>query len=366
MHFFKRHQRKEEVNNALKEARHARNMREDVCSPELLNKLADAVQKVETLWDEKADQKSLQDAIHTLHHVTCQVYPPHPQPKWHENTEVLVVALGAAMAIRAYFFQPFKIPTGSMQPTLNGILYEEHQPNITDQAPFKFIKWFFTGKMYNPAHGKYKIAGDHVIVNKFLYNFVPPKRGDIIVFDTAGIKASERKESIKVQLIGNGQVLDTLDFFEHNGTLIDHATARPIQQILQTYAQRYHTSVKAVPVSEHQGIHLTYYIKRMVGEPGDKISIDDGYLVANGEKITEPYAFSRMVNEYGGYTYAHGSKIADNTGTIQLADDEFLPFGDNSANSLDGRYFGGVKCDKLLGPAIMVYWPFGPHWGRVQ
>ena len=42
-------------------------------------------------------------------------------PIWRENVEVLLVALAVAMAIRTFFVQPFKIPTGSMQPTLYGV-----------------------------------------------------------------------------------------------------------------------------------------------------------------------------------------------------------------------------------------------------
>ena len=45
----------------------------------------------------------------------------YPSPAWRENVEVLLVALAVAMAIRTFFLQPFKIPTGSMQPTLFGV-----------------------------------------------------------------------------------------------------------------------------------------------------------------------------------------------------------------------------------------------------
>src|SRR5580700_4605636 len=46
---------------------------------------------------------------------------PYPNAAWRENVEVLLVALGVAMGIRTFFLQPFKIPTGSMQPTLFGV-----------------------------------------------------------------------------------------------------------------------------------------------------------------------------------------------------------------------------------------------------
>src|SRR5215469_5047373 len=46
---------------------------------------------------------------------------PYPNAAWRENVEVLLVAIAVAMAIRTFFLQPFKIPTGSMQPTLYGV-----------------------------------------------------------------------------------------------------------------------------------------------------------------------------------------------------------------------------------------------------
>src|SRR5215510_15562452 len=54
----------------------------------------------------------------TLHKLTPVTWESH----WRENCEVILVAIVIAIGIRSYFLQPFKIPTGSMQPTLNGII----------------------------------------------------------------------------------------------------------------------------------------------------------------------------------------------------------------------------------------------------
>src|SRR5579859_2736263 len=69
---------------------------------------------------------------------------PYPNPVWRENAEVLLVALAVAMAIRTFFLQPFKIPTGSMQPTLFGV-------NMTPDfsQPMQEYKYFSQRGMLN-------------------------------------------------------------------------------------------------------------------------------------------------------------------------------------------------------------------------
>src|SRR5213083_599989 len=53
-----------------------------------------------------------------LHQLTPVTWESH----WRENCEVILVAIVVAIGIRSSFLQPFNIPTGSMQPTLNGII----------------------------------------------------------------------------------------------------------------------------------------------------------------------------------------------------------------------------------------------------
>jgi hypothetical protein len=84
--------------------------------------------------------RSLDDACRDL-------APPLRNGSWRENVEVFVVAISIALGVRTYFVQPFTIPTGSMQPTLNGIITKPTNnppPNIAQRA----MEWFVLGRDY--------------------------------------------------------------------------------------------------------------------------------------------------------------------------------------------------------------------------
>jgi len=85
-------------------------------------------------------------------------------------------------------------------------------------------------------------------------------------------------------------------------------------------------------------------IKRVVGVPGDRISVRGGKLLVNGEPQKEPYVNKK---------YPDRSFSAPTT----VPEGQVFVMGDNRANSRDSRYFGTVPYKKIEGEAFLRFWP---------
>ena len=133
-----------------------------------------------------------------------------------------------------------------------------------------------------PEPGCESGSSDRVLANRFIYRFRDPSRGDIVVFETP-----------------------------------DRAVTRC-------------------------GAGGTF-VKRLVGLPGDRISMSGGVLHVDGKPIDEPY-----VN--GG---PRGPDFPERT----LGADDYFMMGDNRGQSCDSREWGPVTRDDLIGPVFAVYWP---------
>ena len=369
MNFFERRQLKKTVHLARHMVRHALNMRGDVGEEAALSAARAAERNLQDAWRAR-DWGRMEAACEQAAGAAERLMPPRSFPKWRENVEVLVVAISLAMACRTYFIQPFKILTGSMQPTLYGVTARPQEgKQWFDRFPVNLVNLALFGERYvevrardsgtldyagtaedqhayrvgsathllhmthkpdsfqfDPeqsmklharigervekgqliASGRVRI-GDHIFVNKVLYHFTRPKRGQVVVFDTNYIPGK------------------------------DYFRIRPD----------------------------TFYIKPLVGLPGETISIRDRHLVVDGTPVEEPYAFKRQVEDpaYRGYVPRSGARLHSEGAEIRVGPREFLPFGDNTTSSLDGRYFGPVSERALVGPSFFVYWPLSRRWG---
>jgi len=359
-----------EAHELLKSAQKLLDYKRDLWSEASVSEFEAQMKKVRQAAGNK-DEKAVAEEGKRLDDMAGKISPPPKDAGWRENCEVFLVAIIVALGVRTYFLQPFTIPTGSMQPTLNGIIghpTKEPLPNLLTRAVQAVLQGrgyfdvvcradgtvdsmkevsrfrFFTytelqcggetylihmppATLYNYFHidlGRsfhkgdpmvhgYVNTGDHVFVDKFSYNFRSPRRGEVFVFNTKGIMTTENK---------------------------------------------------ANPEGPSQ-----YYIKRLAGLPDDALRIDSPNFFVNGERAHE-FGFQRVMAGQDGYRgYSQGPSY----GNLSAPDSVFhvpphcyFALGDNSYNSADGRYWGIVPEQNLMGDGLFVYWPFNSHWGLIK
>ncbi|MBR8838962.1 MAG: signal peptidase I [Stigonema ocellatum SAG 48.90 = DSM 106950] len=84
------------------------------------------------------------------------------------------------------------------------------------------------------------------------------------------------------------------------------------------------------------------WIKRVIGLPGDKVEVKEGRVYVNDRPLNENYIAGQP-------EYLWGPQI--------VPPNSYLVLGDNRNNSCDGHYWGFVKSDRLIGRAIIRFWP---------
>jgi signal peptidase I len=359
----------------IKDARKLVAYKRDLVSDEVV---ADVEREIAHLEHAVAGRNAdeIEAQMDRLNEACGKLTKPSPNAAIRENVEVFLVAIVIALAVRTYFLQPFTIPTGSMQPTLNGIIgynTNEPPPNIfkraLDFAVFgrtyvdvvakadeqvesiqevtrRGLQRFFTytridtsagntyfvhagrdtvGKMLgnsrtmvhagDPLLRGYIETGDHVFVDKFTYHFRRPERGEVFVFSTANIPL----------ITGEGQ---------------------PSQ----------------------------YYIKRLGGVPNDTLRIEAPKLYTNGHEATE-FGFQRVMSgtvmnplySYRGYSNMTSMNFLTRPSeTFTVPPKTYFALGDNSYFSSDSRYWGTVPQQNVMGRAVFVYWPFTKHWSFIH
>jgi signal peptidase I len=94
------------------------------------------------------------------------------------------------------------------------------------------------------------------------------------------------------------------------------------------------------------------YIKRIIGLPGDTVEIVDGQVRVNGQAIEEPFI-------------ANKNRAGERFGPLIVDPGYLFVMGDNRPNSSDGRSFGPLDQELVVGQAWLRVWPFR-SWGLVN
>lgn len=91
------------------------------------------------------------------------------------------------------------------------------------------------------------------------------------------------------------------------------------------------------------------FIKRILGLPGETISITNGNVYLNGEVLEEPYLSDEI--------YTSSASFLSEGKEVFVPKESYLVFGDNRPRSSDSRVFGFITKEDITGRAWLVYWP---------
>ncbi len=388
--------------------------RRDVTSEARLQELKRTVDEVESMLKDKgAEQVPFQAAMDRLDALLRKIGGKiYPKTFWSDNLEVILVAAILVIGVRTFFFQPFIIPTNSMYPTYSGMNTAVYE---TDEASPGAAKRLFN-KLTLGAKYKSLIAEDSGDVSLLLmpdpqtgkvgvsrqvpyrkYFVLPAKRAEYVFLVGNTMQSIQVPLEFDMLSAIRGFFPDANMTMPVSSQMSPSGKALPMNATVQAgdplmrfditlgdalFVDRisYHFKRPKVgdpfvfrtnDIREELG-RLTgdytdkYYIKRIGGVGGETLEIKDSALLVDGEPRDEVEAFGRNAaqeGEYGGYLnhtlLAEGRKLT-------IPEDKFVALGDNSANSLDSRYWGFVPEKSVIGKAIFIYYPFTKRWGAAE
>jgi signal peptidase I len=90
------------------------------------------------------------------------------------------------------------------------------------------------------------------------------------------------------------------------------------------------------------------FIKRVIGLPGDRIEVKGGKVYINNKLLSEKY-----IDEAPHYNWSSKELTPDGV----VPEGQYLVLGDNRNNSYDSHYWGFVPKDKIVGKAVVRFWP---------
>lgn len=361
----------------------------DLLQPEAIRKVQQAGEELRGVIRSESDTAAITQAMARAEEMANRHLQPYPNARWREHVEVLLVTGVVVLALRTFFFQPMAIPSGSAQPTLHGIIDEnlKGRPEVIfPRGPRRFYESWWHGTRYYhlvareageltriedpqrvlPFVRKQVIqvgrqrhtiwfppdsfaeraglrrgqrfaagediarlrvtSGDHLFVNRMVYNFRHPRRGEIIVFASHGLQGLIQDTHYIKRLVALGDELVRIGDDRHmvvNGERLD-ASHRGFENV-------YGFDPSHPPRDSHYSGHV------------------NGTVAA---RVDHPNRVSTMTVHF-----------PDEQTAFRVRPNHYLVLGDNTMNSMDSRAWGDIPRDRVIGRSSFVFWPISDRFG---
>ena len=355
----------------LKTRRHAE---DDLLSPALRHDFDLIISDLERSEATPAAMKSARDRFASLH-------LPVKRGAMFAFLDLVAVVGAVAFGLRGLYFQPFRIPTSSMQPTLYGIHYlskENASNRFLEKIPSPLNKLLFAmtdASVKSPENATY-FSGNERLVSGAVFDrtefplgrsliSLPGNPDQVIAY----AKLADGRSFSKGETISDGFVSLGDHLFVERFSLYLSPPKRGDVMVFTTENLKYND----IPLMLTGGY---YYIKRLAALPGDTVKIVDDqlYVKPSGKgdfrriQDVEP-RFKKIYSMKGGY-HGHLSRMG-NQGfaygeEFTIPEDTYLMLGDNSRFSMDSRYFGTVHRRQLIGRAWLTFYPLSRRTGIVD
>jgi signal peptidase I len=376
------------------------NHQRDILPPQGLAAVKGGMEDLRRLVAERAPDEVLEKSMENLGKTADKWIKQYPNAAWRENTEVLLVALAVAMGIRTFFLQPFKIPTGSMQPTLYGVtsvpdttpghlrFYGDKSEDFEIPTGWARVRDWFRGVSYvnikaesdgeleevtAPISLKFLNLYQSLTVGGKTYSlWFPPDYGESTLEARAGLS--------RHQFFKAGETIVKLKLINGDHLFVDRVTynfRKPKRGEIIVF------ETKGIPREYRETAYWRipdnqFYIKRLVGLGGERIQLgQDRHLIINGTNrldsstshFEKVYSFDPkqppQESRYSGHV--DGPQLAQffqgKPDGVEIPESHFMVMGDNTLNSLDSRAWGYFPSTAVIGRAFFVYWPLSDRFG---
>ncbi|MEO1856059.1 MAG: signal peptidase I [Rubritalea sp.] len=409
---------KNEAKHLYKGAKKFIHYKRDLLAPDRIDEIESRRVDLQKAW-KSGNKEESKEAGKQLQASCEQALPRYKAPgAVAENVEVLFVAIVVALGLRAYYLQPFRIPTGSMRPTLNGIIGHIESKDKWPALPVRLMQEATHGRSYLSVTNE--TEGDRIVsitqaqqfhfFSRVVITFASGKTQNVAGSQTAFAEAINKQAFEKLSGMPlsdnlNQRLLQITQVNLPAGFIVAEGYTETGDLVLvDKFSYHFRTpsagevfvfdtrEIKQIQAGENPGSH---YIKRLIATPGQKIELREGsrrtisyqkqngqigvmevadqaLVYINGEKMKAPGVL-RVESEDGNFRgYQATARLAPGR-YVRLADkpstgkSEYWAQGDNSYNSSDSRMWGTVKEFNLVGPAMFTLWPFGSgHWGFIK